>query len=256
MMRGLRGKVALVTGAASGVGRATALRLAREGAKVVIVDLDETGLHETDSLIKVEGGEVLTLKVDISSEAEVKGMIESVTETYGALHIAVNNAAILGGMNPLHKVDVSAFDRVLNVNLRGTFLCLKYEIEAMLGQGGGSIVNVSSIAGLGGQPMLSPYAASKHGVNGLTRTAALEYIKQGIRINAVNPGGIKTAMAAKVGEEMVKSGIPITQTADPHPIGRSAEPEEIASVVVFLASEEASDIVGQTLAVDGGMTAS
>lgn len=254
-MRGIEGKVALVTGAGGGIGRATAIRLAKEGAKVAVVDVKVEGGNETVQMIKDAGCEGFYMDVDVSDEAAVKGMINQIVSQYGGLHLAANNAGILGGMMPTHMIPTESFDKIIAVNLRGVFLCMKYEIAHMVENGGGAIVNTSSAAGLQAQPNLAAYSASKHGVTGLTRSAAAEYAAQGIRINAVNPGGVITPMTEAIYASLPpEQAAALAQAPDPHPIGRSAQPEEIANVITFLLSDEASDVIGHNLSVDGGMT--
>jgi NAD(P)-dependent dehydrogenase (short-subunit alcohol dehydrogenase family) len=247
----LTGKVVIVTGAGSGIGRATAIKFATLGAKVVVSDLNDACGQETVDTITRQGGTATFVHTDVSQEKDVQALVQKTLDTYGRLDYAVNNAGILPKFVPLHQYMTEAYDNVMAVNARGVFLGMKYEIPAMLETGGGAIVNTSSAAGLVGMPYLSGYVASKHAVNGLTKSAAIEYAKQGIRINAVNPGGVKTPMAAAaVVDQPANANAP-----DPHPIGHSAEPEELANAIVWLCSDEASFVVGATFAVDGGMTA-
>jgi NAD(P)-dependent dehydrogenase (short-subunit alcohol dehydrogenase family) len=256
-MKSFQGKVALITGASSGIGRATAIAFAREGAKVVVTSRRENEGKETVSLIKEAGGEGLFIRTDVSKEADVKAMVEGTVKAYGHLDYAFNNAGIEGNTAPLTEQTVDDYESVLGIDVRGVFLSMKYEIPQMLKNGGGAIVNMSSIDGLIGFPGISLYVASKHAVIGLTKSAALEYAKSGIRINAVGPGGIETDMSdrliSKVGggkEEEIRQ-----QFAAMHPIGRFGKPEEIASAVLYLCSDGASFVTGQTLALDGGFTA-
>lgn len=248
-------KVGLVTGAGGGIGRATAIRLAADGAKVAVIDVKVDGGNETVQMIKDAGGEAMFMNVDVSDEAAVKGMIETIVSTYGGLHLAANNAGILGQMMPMHLTPTELFDRIIAVNLRGVFLCMKHEVTHMLEHGGGAIVNTASVAGIQAQPNLFSYAASKHGVAGMTRTAGAEYASQGVRINAVNPGGVQTPMVeglmATLPPEVLEQ---MAQMPDQHPRGHSAQPEEIANVITFLLSDEASNIFGHNLVVDGGMS--
>lgn len=251
MNRRFLDKVVLVTGAASGIGRATAVAFAREGARVAVVDVQDEEGCETVMLIRKDGGEAIYLRADVSQESDALHMVRETVRQFGRLDIAVNNAGVLGKFGPLAEIETMMFDRIISVNLRGVFLGLKYEIPALIAAGGGAIVNTSSAAGLVGMSGIAAYSASKHGVNGLTRSAALDYAREGIRINAVNPGGVKTAMAASASVKLPEG----TQLPpDPHPIGHSAEPEEIAAAILFLASEEASFMVGACVPVDGGMT--
>jgi NAD(P)-dependent dehydrogenase (short-subunit alcohol dehydrogenase family) len=250
----LMDKVALVTGAASGVGRATALKFADLGAKVVVADVDETGGYETVRLVRECGAEAIFVHVDIADEASVRKLVEVVKSTYGHLDYAVNNAGVLSSFTLLHEKTVTDFDRIISVNLRGTFLCMKYEIELLIENGGGAIVNTSSIAGLVAVPGIADYVASKHGVNGITRTAAVEYASFGIRVNAINPGGIDTPMASHVeyapgfAEVMKDNSVPV-------PMKRIGTPQEMANTIVWLCSDEASYITGACLPVDGAYTA-
>jgi NAD(P)-dependent dehydrogenase (short-subunit alcohol dehydrogenase family) len=250
MNKRFSGKVALVTGAASGIGRATAVRFAQDGASVIVADMDDRGGEETVALIRETGAQAMFIHCDVSQEADAKALVDAALETYGRLDYAVNNAGILQPFQPLTELSTEWFDRSIAVNLRGVFLGMKYQIPAILKSGGGAIVNTSSAAGLVGMAGLTAYSASKHGVGGLTKSAALEYAKAGVRINAVNPGGVKTPMAAHAAEGVqMPANMP-----DPHPIGHSAEPEEIANAITWLCSDEASFVVGQNIAVDGGMT--
>ncbi len=250
----LMDKVALVTGAASGVGRATALKFADLGAKVVVADVDEAGGRETVSLFNECGAEAIFVYVNIADEASVQQLIEVIKTTYGHLDYAVNNAGVLSSFTLLHEKSVADFDRIISVNLRGTFLCMKYEIELMIENGGGAIVNTSSIAGLVAVAGITDYVASKHGVNGLTRTAAVEYASSGIRVNAINPGGIDTPMASHV--EFAPGFAEVAKEATvPVPMKRIGTPQEMANTIVWLCSDEASYITGACLPVDGAYTA-
>ena len=256
-MKSFQDKVALITGGSSGIGRATAIAFAREGAKVVVTSRRENEGKETVSLIKEAGGEGLFIRTDVSKEADVKAMVEGTVKAYGHLDYAFNNAGIEGNAAPLAEQTVDDYESVLGINVRGVFLSMKYEIPQMLKNGGGAIVNMSSIGGLIGFPGFSLYIASKHAVIGLTKSAALEYAKSGIRINAVGPGVIDTDMVDRfVGKLAVgKEGEMRQHLAAMHPIGRTGKPEEIASAVLYLCSDGASFLTGQTLALDGGFTA-
>jgi NAD(P)-dependent dehydrogenase (short-subunit alcohol dehydrogenase family) len=250
------GKVVIVTGAASGVGRATAVRFAEQGASVVVSDVDDAGGEETVATIASGGGQATYLHADVSDEADSAALVAAAVDRFGRLDVAVNNAAILGRFTPTADTPTEQFDSIIAINLRGVFLGMKHQIAAMLADGGGAIVNVSSAAGFQAQPAASAYTASKHGVNGLTKTAAVEYAAAGVRVNAVNPGGIETPMVAKLFAEMpAETRAAMAEAPDQHPLGRSAQPEEIAAVIAFLASAEASDVVGACVAVDGGLTA-
>jgi len=244
------GKVALVTGAAAGIGRAASLRFARHGARVVVGDINPAGV-ETANLIKSEGGEAIFVQTDVLEAKEVENLVATAVQTYGGLHCAFNNAGILPPTIPLADVDNSTFDNVMAVDLKGIFLSMKYEIRQMLQAGGGAIVNNASIAGTIAEAGISTYAAAKHGVIGLSKAAALEYASKGIRINALAPGLVETAMTKPWFDDPAMRGYFMANS----PIGRFAQPEEIAGVVLFLCSDLASFAVGQTFAIDGGYTA-
>ncbi|MGF1482602.1 MAG: SDR family oxidoreductase [Cyanophyceae cyanobacterium] len=247
----LENKVALVTGATSGIGKATALALGKAGAQVVFSGRREQEGEDTANLIRQAGAECLFVRSDVASEEDVKTLVQKTVETYGSLDCAFNNAGIEPPAKPLHEQTVEDFDKLMSVNVRGLFLCMKYELQQMLAQGSGVIVNNSSMGGLIGFSGLSPYIASKHAVMGLTRSAALDYAKQGIRINAVNPGIINTAMIDRTVEN---AGSTASDFASGIPMGRMGQPEEIAQTVVFLCSNAASYITGQAMVVDGGFT--
>ncbi|MEX0957181.1 MAG: SDR family oxidoreductase [Rhizobiaceae bacterium] len=250
------GKVALVTGAGAGIGRATAIKFAEEGAMVVVSDVNAKGGEETAAMIKKNGGDAIFVRADISSAAEVENLISKTVDAYGRLDCACNNAGIEGKIAPLAEQPDDNFDRIINVNAKGTFLCLKAEINQMLKDGGGAIVNLASIAGLIGFPGLSPYVASKHAVNGLTKNAALEYAKQGIRVNSVCPGGIDTRMLDSLAEQSTGGTQSTHEMMDPlHPIGRIGKPEEVAELIVWLCSPRASFVTGANIPIDGGYVA-
>ena len=244
------GKVALITGGSRGIGRATALLFAQSGAKVVIGDIDPAG-SETVETIKRNGGEAVFVKTDVSEEADVKNLIATALKTYGGLHCAFNNAGVLPPTGPLVEMDESTFDKTLAVDLKGVFLCMKHEVAHMLQQGGGAIVNSASIAGLIAEPGISAYVAAKHGVIGLSKAAAVEYADKGIRINALAPGLVETAMTKAWFDDPAMRSYFMANS----PIGRFAQPEEVAGMVLFLCSDFASFAVGQTFAIDGGYTA-
>ena len=247
-MRTLEGKISLVTGAGSGIGRATALAFAKQGAKVVIADVQSEHGGETLQMMEKDGGEGVFVKADVSVAEEVEALIGTVVDTYGRLDCAFNNAGIGGGMVPTAECTEANWDRVIDVNLKGVWLCMKYEIRQMAKQGSGVIVNTAAAGGLAGFERLPAYVASKHGVVGLTKTAALEYATAGIRINAVCPGIIRTANLERMSEAEARM-TPL------EPIGRIGEPEEIAGAVVWLCSDAASFVTGHPLVVDGGMLA-
>lgn len=250
------GKTALVTGAGAGIGRATALAFAAEGARVVVSDIDVAGGEETVRLVAAAGGEAVFVRADIAGPGDVRALVEATVKAYGRLDCACNNAGIEGRVAALADQPLDNFDRIISVNLRGTFLCLQAEIAQMLKQGGGAIVNLASVAGLIGFPGLSPYVASKHGVNGLTKNAALEYGKQGIRVNAVCPGGIETRMLDSLAEQSSGGAVSTHAMMDPlHPIGRIGRPVEVAELIVWLCSDRASFVTGAIVPVDGGYVA-
>ncbi|MFC1920063.1 SDR family oxidoreductase [Chloroflexota bacterium] len=250
MVKRLEGKVALVTGAARGIGRACALTFAREGAKVVVNDLLVEDGEETVHMIKKAGGEAIFIEADVSKEGEVEGLVKTVVDTYGCLDCGHNNAGVEGITTPITECTEANWNQVIGVNLKGVFLCMKYEIRQMLKQGSGAIVNTSSVAGLVGLGMgVSPYIASKHGVIGLTKGAALEFAKAGIRVNAVCPGGTLTEMVQRYWDADPSLKEYATMNV---PMGRMADPMEIAEAVVWLCSDAASFVTGHAMAVDGG----
>ncbi|MEH1832790.1 MAG: SDR family oxidoreductase [Nostoc sp.] len=246
--KSLREKVVLITGGTSGIGRATAMAMGAAGAKVVFSGRRDPEGEETAALVRDTGAECKFVRSDVSSEADVKALVQTTIATYGKLDCAFNNAGIDPPVKPLHEQSLEDFDKVMAINVRGLFLCMKYEIQQMLTQGAGAIVNTSSIGGLIGFPGISPYHASKHAVMGLTRSAALDYAKQGIRINAVNPGMTDTEMLDRLDSGSVNDLSEV-------PMGRKGQAAEIAQAVVFLCSDAASYITGQPLVVDGGFTA-
>lgn len=248
----LDGKVALVTGGGSGIGQATALIFAREGAKVVVADITVEGGEETVRQIQAAGGDATFVKTDVSKAAEVEALVNKTVETYGQLDCAFNNAGIEGAAKFTTECTEEEFDRTIAVNVTGVWLCMKYEIQHMLSQGGGSIVNTASAAGLIGLPSASDYVASKHAVVGLTKTAALEYAKSGIRVNAVCPGAIDTPMIARSAQAI--PGFDELAVAM-EPVGRFGQSSEIGEAVVWLCSDAASFVTGIPMSVDGGMVA-
>ena len=243
------GKVALVTGGSGGIGRATALLFAQSGANVVIGDIDPAG-SETVETIKGDGGEAVFVKTDVRDEGDVKNLIATAVKRYGGLHCAFNNAGVLPPTVMLAEMDESTFDSTLAVDVKGVFLCMKHEIAHMLQAGGGAIVNNASIAGIIAEPGISAYIAAKHGVIGLSKAAAVEYANKGIRINALAPGLVKTAMTKAWFNDPNMSAYFVANT----PIGRVSQPLEIAGMVLFLCSDFASFAVGQTFVIDGGYT--
>lgn len=243
-------KVALVTGGSSGIGRATAIDFARKGAKVVIADWIEN--EETMNLIENLGGEVLFVKCDVSKSDDVKALIEKTMSTFGRLDFAFNNAGIEGTSAPTQDCTEENWDKTIGINLKGIWLCMKYEIPEMLKIGKGVIVNCSSVAGMIGFRGLPAYVASKHGVIGLTKTAALENAKLGIRVNVICPGVIQTPMIDRLTGKKKET---IEQFTDLEPVGRFGLPEEIANAVLWLCSDEASFVTGIAMTVDGGFLA-
>lgn len=249
----LEDKVGLVTGGASGIGRATAMAFARAGAKVVLADLAVDGGEEVVSLIKEAGGEAILVRCHVSKTAEVDSMINKAVETYGRLDYAFNNAGIEGDIAPVPECTEENWDRVIAVNLKGVWLCMKYEIRQMLKQGRGAIVNMSSVSGLAGDPDHPAYGASKHGASGLTKTAALEYGRADIRVNAVCPAAIRTPMIERTLQAQPE--LSWQSLASGHPMGRIGEPEEVAEAVLWLCSDAASFVTGHLLVLDGGLVA-
>lgn len=246
------GKVALVTGGSFGIGRATAIAFAKRGAKVAIADWINDPKNETVKLIEAAGGEAMFIKCDVSILTEVRAMVEKTIERYGRLDFAFNNAGIEGQTANTHECTEENWDKTIGINLKGIWLCMKMEIPSMLKEGKGVVINCASVAGLNGFAGLPAYTASKHGIAGLTKTAALEYANKGIRVNAVCPGVIHTAMVDRVtgkDKEVEKKYIGM------EPIGRMGNPEEVAEAVVWLCSDAASFITGINMPVDGGFSA-
>jgi len=248
----VKDKVALVTGGGSGIGRASALTFAREGAKVVVSDVVVEAGKETVQLIKNADGEAVFIKADVAQVSDVEALIAKAVEAYGRLDCAHNNAGIEGNSAKVADYDEADWDRVIAINLTGVWLCMKYEIPQMLQQGSGAIVNTSSVAGLLGFRTGSAYVASKHGVLGLTKTAALEYAKSGIRVNAVCPGAVDTPMMGRITDHRPHRA---AKMAAGEPVGRMGTPQEIAEAVVWLCSDAASFVTGHPMTVDGGLVA-
>ncbi|AKA25785.1 short-chain dehydrogenase [Pseudomonas chlororaphis] len=246
------GQVVLVTGAAAGIGRATALAFAAQGLKVVAADLDAAGGEGTVQLIRDAGGEALFVRCDVTDEADVQHLMAQVVSNYGRLDYAFNNAGIEIEKGKLADGTLDEFDAIMGVNVKGVWLCMKHQLPLLLAQGGGAIVNTASVAGLGAAPKMSIYAASKHAVIGLTKSAAIEYAKKKIRVNAVCPAVIDTDMFRRAYEADPRKA---EFAAAMHPVGRIGKVEEIASAVLYLCSDGAAFTTGHALAVDGGATA-
>jgi NAD(P)-dependent dehydrogenase (short-subunit alcohol dehydrogenase family) len=244
-------RVALVTGAGLGMGLATAQAFAAEGAAVVLADVNESAVRAAAEDLVAAGHKAIAVRCNVADEAEVEAMIEQTVSAFGRLDAAFNNAGVMARIAPTADSTREDWDRVIGINLRGVWSCMKYELRQMERQGSGAIVNNASVGALTGNPGIGSYIASKHGVVGLTRTAALEYVRKGIRVNAVNPGLIDTQIARDVvsGSEEAYNDI-----AKSVPIGRAGRPEEIAAAVLWLCSPRASYVVGHALTVDGGMT--
>jgi NAD(P)-dependent dehydrogenase (short-subunit alcohol dehydrogenase family) len=248
----LQDKVGIVTGGTSGIGRDAAVLFAKAGARVVVAGRREAEGKETIDLVRAAGGEGLFVKTDVSRAAEVHALVQKTVEKFGRLDVAFNNAGIEGNWLPIAEQSEEDWDRTIAINLKGTWLCLKYEIQQMLKQGGGgAIVNMASVAGMVGSPGAATYCASKHGVMGLTKSAALETAKSGIRVNAVCPAVIETPMGERLWGEPEARKFALGF----HPIGRFGRPMEIAEAVVWMCSDRASFMTGQSLVLDGGFLA-
>jgi NAD(P)-dependent dehydrogenase (short-subunit alcohol dehydrogenase family) len=245
------GKVAFVTGAANGIGRAAALAFAREGAGVVAADLSEHGNQETARMIEEAGGHALAIKCDVSRDSDVETALEKTVETFGRLDFAFNNAGVEQPITPTAELTEEQWDRIVDINLRSVFLCMKHEIPLLLKQGGGAIVNTSSGAGVKGIAGQAAYCAAKFGIVGLTKAAALDYAKSNIRVNVVCPGIIDTPMM-----DRFSGGTPEgrERVIGQEPVGRMGKPEEIAAAVVWLCSDAAAFVIGHAMVIDGGQT--
>jgi len=245
----LENKVAIVTGAGSGIGQETAILFAKHGAKVVVSDVNEAGGKETINKIEAAGGTSMWVRADVSKPADCENLAKEALAKYGRLDIACNNAGISGEQSPLADMSIENWQHVISVNLDSVFYCMKYQIPAMLKTGGGSIVNISSILGSVGFPGASAYVAAKHGMVGLTRTAALDHSAQGIRVNAVGPGFIETPLLSGLDENL--KGMLVSM----HPIGRLGQPAEVAELILWLSSDKASFATGAYYPIDGGYLA-
>ena len=245
-------KTALVTGAGSGIGRATAVAFARAGANVVLADVDVAGGRATLALIESLAGQGHFVAADVSKSSEVERLIKTTVDTFGRLDCAFNNAGIQGELSQTAECTEENWDRITGINLKGVWLCMKFEIEQMLQQGSGAIVNNSSNFGLVGSNGMPAYSAAKHGVVGLTKTAAIEYADRGIRVNAVCPGPVQTPLVDKI---VARQPEIVDAIIEREPIGRMGQPEEVAAAVVWLCSDEATFVVGSVLPVDGGFVA-
>jgi len=245
-------KVAIIKGGSSGIGRATAVALAKEGVKVTVAARRVKEGEETVHLVKEAGSDGIFVKTDVANEDDVRSLVERTIEIYGKLDYAFNNAGIGEMRTPLIEQKSDVFDQVMNVNVKGVWLCMKYEIPQMIRSGRGAIVNMSSVAGVMGFPQIPIYVASKHAVLGLTKSAALEYAKSGIRINAIAPGTVDTD-PVRIGRAAQDNKQFLETLKSMHPIVRIADPEEMANAVVWLLSDKASFVLGHTLLVDGGM---
>lgn len=250
-MRKIDGKVAIITGAASGIGKATSILFAQEGAKVVVADIRVELGEETVKMINESGGKAIFVNTDVSKAEDVKNMVKTAVGTYGRLDIIFNNAGIEGVSTDTANYPENIFDKVIAVNLKGVWLGIKYAVPELLKNGGGSIINTSSVAGLVGFAGLSAYNATKGGIIQLTKTAALEYAKQNIRVNCIAPGVIETPMVDRVLERQPEAKAAFVQM---EPVGRFGKPEEVAKAALFLASDDSSFITGAVLVVDGGLT--
>lgn len=252
MAKLFKGEVAIVTGASSGIGRASALEFAKEGAKVVVADVSEKEGKETVDMVKKSGGEAIFVKCDVSIPKDVEQMVKKAVSAFGRLNMAFNNAGVEGDQAFTVDCTDENWDRVININLKGVWLCMKYEIPEMLKQKKGAIVNCSSVAGLVGFQGIPAYVSSKHGVVGLTKTTALEYARKGIRVNVVCPGVIETPMITRFAHSNPETE---KQLIGMEPVGRMAKPSEVAALAVWLCSDKASFVTGSAVAVDGGFVA-
>ena len=258
--QGLAGKAIVMTGAGAGIGRVTAERLAAEGARLMLGDIDIGAAESTARTIRAAGGEARAQRVDVTRDDQVAALVEATLDAYGGLDGAFNNAGIEEENHKVAEVDEALFDRVMAINVKGVWLCMKHQTAAMAAHGGGSIVNTASVAGLVGAPRKAAYAGSKHAVVGMTKSVAAEYARQGIRVNTVCPGIIRTAMMERAIEQAARAGYASEEKqrqfhAAMHPMGRVGEAGEVAEAALWLLSDASSFVTGHQLAVDGGLTA-
>ncbi|MDY8023269.1 glucose 1-dehydrogenase [Paenibacillus polymyxa] len=249
----LEGKVITITGAGSGIGRASAVLMAARRAKLVLVDFNAVTGEETLKLVRENGGEAIFVQADVTRSEDVQNYIQKAIETYGKIDVAFNNAGILQKFQPFHEISEEEFSQVIDVNLKGIFLGMKYALQVMEKQGYGHIINTASTTAIRAEHSLAAYTASKHGVAGLTKAAAIEYVRKGIRVNAICPGGVATTLTAAVPQSLQESGY-VPEEFPNMRIGRFAEPEELAELVAFLASDGSSYMTGSIILADGGMT--
>ncbi|MGV2966273.1 SDR family NAD(P)-dependent oxidoreductase [Paenibacillus sp. AGC30] len=249
----LAGKVITITGAGSGIGRASAVLMASRGAKLVLVDYNVTTGEETLALVKEQDGEGIFVQADVSKEEDVEIYIQKAIETFGKIDVAFNNAGIIQKFQPFHETSLNDFSRIIDVNLKGIFLGMKHALNVMVQQGYGHVINTASTTALRAEHSLAAYTASKHGVAGLTKAAAIEYVRKGIRVNAICPGGVATSLTAAV-PQMLQESDYMPEEFPNMRIGRFAEPEELAELVAFLASDGSSYMTGSILVADGGLT--
>lgn len=249
-MDSIKGKCTLITGGGTGIGRTTAILLAKNGAKVIVSDINDDEGQKTVELIEAEGGTAKYIHCDVSQRQQVKDLVKEAVSTFGPVKLAFNNAGIGGKMAPIHEMDMDVWDKIIAVNLTGVMYCMQEELKVMLATGGGSIINVASLAGVGGTPMMSPYGVSKHGVVSLTKSGALEYGKYNIRINAICPSWIETPILDSLDRDFLDK-----QIKNFVPLRRIGQPEEVAETVLWLLSDKASYINGHSMHIDGGMRA-
>ncbi|WP_066285435.1 SDR family NAD(P)-dependent oxidoreductase [Arthrobacter sp. B6] len=243
------GKTLLVTGGGSGIGEAVVLKMAAEGASILVVDLNEEAASSVSTAASSLGGRAIAFRADVANPEDMKRAVETASSEFGGLHLAFNNAGIGGPLSLLADTDVNDYTRVMEVNLHAAFYAMRYEIPAIIAAGGGSIVNTSSVLGLVGDPLAAPYVAAKHGLTGLTKAAALGYADQGVRVNSIHPGYIDTPLLEKLPEKSYSNIVA------KHPIGRLGTAAEIAEMALFLFSDKASFITGSQFTIDGGYTA-